>query len=90
MEILVKANGRIVSAWTAIELRDELIAEFEKTLNFEAAECVGEEGQAIANSVSRFCRRLPHYHLAGEDAMLVLRSIVDICEQWRKRQAPPA
>jgi hypothetical protein len=90
MEILVKASGRIVSAWTAMELQDELTAQFEKILNFEAAECVGEEGQAIANSVSRFCRRLPAYNLAGEDAMLVLRSIVDICEQWRKRQEQPA
>ncbi len=86
MEIRVKANGAIVVEQTADELRDELIAEFGKILNLEAAECVGEEGQAIVNSVSRFCRLLPAYHLDGEDALLVLHSIVHVCDQWRKRQ----
>ena len=41
----------------------------------------------IVNSVGRFCRLLLSY---GEDALLVLQSIVRICEQWRERQDAPA
>ena len=86
MEVLVKANGTIVTEQTAGELRAELIAEFEKILNLEAAEPCREEGDVIATAVSGFCRRLPAYPLDREDALLILRSIVDLCEQWNQRQ----
>ena len=98
MEIRVKGNGCIVVEQTAQELRQEILEEFEKRLQTHASDYIRQhpeeepcrEGHILSSFVSRCCHRLADYHLDAEDTMLILRSVVDLCERWNTRQEPPA